>query len=104
MATPEHRTPIPKAPFWLSAGSLVPFVVITSAMWALPAAYTPPLLFWLTSYAAVTLSFAGGLAPRMPELPRAEVLGDREPGIGKNHSHLIRGQEREPRLTEAAHQ
>jgi len=61
MTTPKHRTPIPKAPFWLSAGSLVPFVVITSAMWALPAAYTPPLLFWLTSYAAVTLSFAGGL-------------------------------------------
>src|ERR1700741_959670 len=60
MATPEHRTPIPKAPFWLKAGSLVPFVVITSAMWALPGAYRPPLFFWLTSYAAVTLSFAGG--------------------------------------------
>jgi len=32
----EHRTPIPKAPFWLGAGGLIPFVVITSAMWALP--------------------------------------------------------------------
>ncbi len=61
MATPEHRTPIPKAPFWLGAGGLIPFVVIASAMWALPSAYTPPLLFWLTSYAAITLSFAGGL-------------------------------------------
>jgi hypothetical protein len=61
MARPENRTPIPKAPFWLSAGALVPFVVLVGAMWALPAAYTPPLLFWLTSYAAVTLSFAGAL-------------------------------------------
>ncbi len=61
MAKPEHRTPIPKAPFWLGAGGLIPFVVITSAMWALPAPYTPPLLFWLSAYAAVMLSFAGGL-------------------------------------------
>ena len=61
MALPDHRTPIPKAPFWLSAGGLVPFVVITSAMWALPGAYAPSLLFWLSSYAAVTLSFAGGM-------------------------------------------
>ena len=61
MATPEHRTPIPKAPFWLVAGGLIPFVVITSAMWALPSPYTPLLVFWLTAYAAVTLSFAGGL-------------------------------------------
>jgi uncharacterized protein DUF3429 len=61
MARPENRTPIPKAPFWLGAGGLIPFVVIASAMWALPAPYTPPLLFWLTAYAAVMLSFAGGL-------------------------------------------
>jgi len=61
MARPENRTPIPKAPFWLGAGGLIPFVVIVSAMWALPAAYAPPLLFWLTAYAAVMLSFAGGV-------------------------------------------
>jgi hypothetical protein len=61
MAKPEHRTPIPKAAFWLGAGGLIPFVVIASAMWALPAAYTPLLLIWLTAYAAVMLSFAGGL-------------------------------------------
>jgi len=61
MARPDNRTPIPKAPFWLGAGGLIPFVVIVSAMWALPAPYTPPLLFWLTAYAAVMLSFAGGL-------------------------------------------
>jgi hypothetical protein len=61
MATPEHRTPIPKAPFWLTAGGLIPFVVIAGAMWALPAEFTQPLVAWLTAYAAVTLSFAGGL-------------------------------------------
>jgi len=61
MARPEDRTPIPKAPFWLSAGTLVPFVVIVGAIWAMPGAYTPPLLFWLMSYAAVALSFAGAL-------------------------------------------
>jgi hypothetical protein len=61
MAKPEDRTPIPKAPFWLSAGGLLPFVVIVSAMWALPTAYTPTLLFWLTSYAAMILTFAGAL-------------------------------------------
>ena len=61
MAKPENRTPIPRAPFWLSAGGLIPFVVIAGAMWALPIPYTPQLLFWLTAYAAVMLSFAGGL-------------------------------------------
>ena len=59
MAIP-NRTPIPKAPFWLGAGGLIPFVVITGAMWAFPD-YTPLLLIWLTDYAAVMLSFAGGL-------------------------------------------
>lgn len=61
MAKPEHHTPIPKAPFWLCAGGLIPFVVIAGAMWALPADYTQPLVIWLTAYAAVMLSFAGGL-------------------------------------------
>ena len=58
---PQDRTPIPKGPFWLSTGGLVPFVVIASAIWALPEAYTPILLFWLTSYAAVILSFVGAV-------------------------------------------
>lgn len=61
MANPEDRTPIPKAPFWLTTGGLVPFVVMAGATWALPEAYTPTLLFWLTSYAAVILSFLGAL-------------------------------------------
>src|ERR1700694_3189399 len=61
MANPEDRTPIPKAPFWLTTGGLVPFVVIAGATWAMPEAYTPTLLFWLTSYAAVVLSFAGAV-------------------------------------------
>jgi hypothetical protein len=60
MAKPEHRTPIPKAAFWLGAGGLIPFVVIAGAMWALPD-YAPVLRIWLIDYAAVMLSFAGGL-------------------------------------------
>jgi hypothetical protein len=60
MAKPEHRTPIPKAAFWLGAGGLIPFVVIASAMWALPD-HAPVLRIWLIDYAAVMLSFAGGL-------------------------------------------
>jgi len=69
---PQDRTPIPKGPFWLSTGGLVPFVVIASATWALPEAYTHTLLFWLTSYAAVILSFVGavhwGIAMLHPDM------------------------------------
>jgi Protein of unknown function (DUF3429) len=61
MRKPEDHTPIPKAAFWLGTAGLIPFVVIASAVWALPEAYTPPLLFWITSYAAVILSFSGAL-------------------------------------------
>jgi hypothetical protein len=60
MPEPDRR-PIPKTPLWLGTGGLVPFVVLASATWAMPDAYTPPLLFWLTSYAAVVLSFAGAV-------------------------------------------
>jgi len=59
---PQHDpSPIPKAPFWLGAGSLIPFVLLTSALWALPQAYSPTLLFWLTSYAGVVLTFTGAV-------------------------------------------
>ncbi|MEO8627752.1 MAG: DUF3429 domain-containing protein [Betaproteobacteria bacterium] len=74
MAGPADQSPTPKTPFWLGTAGLVPFVVITSALWALPEAYAPALLFWLTSYAAIVLSFIGAvhwgaamLHPSMPE-------------------------------------
>ncbi|HYL17828.1 MAG TPA: DUF3429 domain-containing protein [Burkholderiales bacterium] len=61
MLQPDDRTPIPKTPLWLGTGGLVPLVVIASAMWALPEAYTPTLLFYLTSYAAVMVTFVGAV-------------------------------------------
>ena len=53
--------PIPKAPLWLGTAGLFPFVALASAIWALPEAYSPTLLFWLTAYGAVVLSFVGAL-------------------------------------------
>jgi len=61
MPEPDRRRSIPKTPLWLGTGGLVPFVMLASATWAMPEAYTPTLLFWLTSYAAVVLSFAGAV-------------------------------------------
>jgi hypothetical protein len=61
MPEPEHRTPIPKTPLWLGTGGLIPFIMLAGATWAMPEAYTPTLLFWLTSYAAVILSFVGAV-------------------------------------------
>jgi hypothetical protein len=52
---------IPRPAFWLGTGGLVPFVVLTSALFALPDHTRPQLLFWLTAYAAVILSFVGAL-------------------------------------------
>jgi hypothetical protein len=53
--------PIPRTAFWLGAGGLLPFVVLTSALYALPDHTRPQLLFWLSAYAAVILSFVGAL-------------------------------------------
>jgi len=53
--------PIPRTTFWLGAGGLLPFVVLTSALYALPAHTRPQLLFWLSAYSAVILSFVGAL-------------------------------------------
>jgi len=61
MIDPMNRSPIPKVPFWLGTGALVPYVALASAVWASPEAYTPPLLFWLSSYASVMLSFLGAV-------------------------------------------
>jgi len=54
-------SPMPKVPFWIGAGGLVPFVVLSGATWAAPQAYTNMLLNWLTSYAAIIGSFLGAV-------------------------------------------
>jgi hypothetical protein len=68
--------PIPRAPFWLGTAGLVPFVVLTSALYALPDGNTPMVLVWLTAYAAVILSFVGaihwGVAMVHEQMPEAE--------------------------------
>jgi hypothetical protein len=53
--------PMPRTAFWLGAGGLLPFVVLTSALYALPDHTRPQLLFWLSAYAAVVLSYVGAL-------------------------------------------
>ena len=53
--------PIPRPAFWLGTGGLVPFVVLTSALYAMPEHTRPQLLFWLSAYAAIILSFVGAL-------------------------------------------
>jgi uncharacterized protein DUF3429 len=72
MPDPIMRPPIPKVPFWIGAGGLMPFVVLSGAVWAAPEAYTPALLNWLSSYAAIIASFLGavhwGVALLHPEM------------------------------------
>jgi hypothetical protein len=53
--------PIPRPAFWLGTGGLVPFVVLSSALFALPEHTRPQILQWLIAYAAVILSFVGAL-------------------------------------------
>src|SRR5688572_1868234 len=53
--------PIPRPALWLGTGGLVPFVLLASAFFALPAHMRPQLLYWLTAYAAVILSFVGAV-------------------------------------------
>jgi hypothetical protein len=52
---------IPRPALWLGTAGLVPFVVLTSALFALPDHTRLQMLFWLTAYAAVILSFVGAL-------------------------------------------
>src|SRR5689334_13598675 len=61
MTGPISPSPMPKVPFWIGAGGLIPFVALSGAVWAAPEAYTTPLLIWLTSYAAILGSFLGGV-------------------------------------------
>jgi hypothetical protein len=57
----DPDAPIPRVAFWLGALGLIPFVLCTSALFATPGDFTPFLLQWLSSYAAVILSFVGAL-------------------------------------------
>ena len=79
MANPHDQ--IPRAPVWLGTAGLLPFVVLTSALYALPEGNTPVLLVWLTAYAAVVLSFVGAVHwgaamvhERMPEADRGVFM------------------------------
>ncbi|MCW5622181.1 MAG: DUF3429 domain-containing protein [Burkholderiales bacterium] len=56
----QSGDPIPRTAFWLGTAGLVPFVVLSSALYALPD-YRPMLVFWLTGYAAIILSFVGAV-------------------------------------------
>lgn len=74
--------PTPPVPFWLGAGAMLPFVVLTSGLYALPSDYRTHLVFWLSSYGAVVLSFVGaihwGLALVHPKM----LYGDRMTSMG----------------------
>ena len=59
--TEPDPDPIPRPVFWLGTGGLVPFVVLVSALYAMPGGNTPVLLNWLTAYSSVTLSFVGAV-------------------------------------------
>lgn len=81
MTDPTTPSPIPKVPFWIGAGGLVPFVVLSGAVWAAPETHTPTLLIWLSSYAAIVASFLGAvhwgvalLHPGMNEQDRAVFM------------------------------
>jgi hypothetical protein len=61
MSPPLDRSPIPKAPLWVSAAGAVPFVALAGALWASPVEYAPALMTWLSAYAAVVLTFTGAV-------------------------------------------
>jgi hypothetical protein len=57
----EPPDSIPRPALWLGTAGLVPFVVLTSALFAMPDHTRPQFAFWLAAYAAVILSFVGAL-------------------------------------------
>ena len=59
--TENDPDPIPRPAFWLGTSGLVPFVVLTSALYAMPDAHAPVLMVWLSGYSAVVLSFVGAI-------------------------------------------
>jgi hypothetical protein len=75
MRDDDHDS-IPRTAFWLGTAGLVPFVVLTSALYALPAPHAPVLMLYLTAYGAVILSFVGavhwGVAMVHPQMRESE--------------------------------
>jgi hypothetical protein len=61
MAFPEPDPPVPPVPLWLGAGGLIPFIVLTGAVWVVAPEYRPVAYDWLRTYAACILSFVGAL-------------------------------------------
>lgn len=59
--TGNDPDPIPRPAFWLGTSGLVPFVVLTSALYAMPDGHAPMLVVWLSGYSAVILSFVGAV-------------------------------------------
>ncbi len=72
---------IPRTPFLLGVGGLVPFVVLAVMLWALPSGYAPTAVRWLLCYGAVILTFVGALHwgvalvhPEMDDRQRALLM------------------------------
>lgn len=71
--------PVPRLPAWLGYAGLVPFVFFAVMLWMAPLHWQGPLVYGLTAYAAVILSFMGavhwGLGMSNPGKPGAWQLG-----------------------------
>ena len=81
MAKFPQPTPVPTVPLWLGAGGLIPFIVLTGAIWITDEAHRIMAYEWLRTYAAVILSFVGAvhwgfamLHPKMTEQDRGTVM------------------------------
>jgi len=75
-------SPVPTLPLWLGAGGLIPFIVLTGAIWVVDDAHRITAYEWLRTYAAVILSYVGGvhwgvamLHPKMSTQDRGTVMG-----------------------------
>ncbi len=61
MVPAEPDPPVPPVPLWLGAGGLIPFILLTGAVWVVPPEFRPVAFDWLRTYAACILSFVGAL-------------------------------------------
>jgi hypothetical protein len=61
MPPPPDHVPVPAVPLWLGAGGLVPFIVLSGALWLTSPEFHPVIHDWLRTYAAVILSFIGAI-------------------------------------------